>query len=261
LAHHQRKLGEELPGTLSGIIAKMKPKRPNYEYLRFQQAISPKRLEAYRSSPSDKELDLLSKYLWNIGLCEAFYPVLHSFEVALRNSLHQAISRLFYEDWLDKVDSRILSSEEIKSVRAAIDSLNRKGQSISTGSLISELNLGFWVSLSYSRYEGKDKLYPRLFRDEEFLPHLPRSRRTRSTLSGTFTSIKKLRNEIFHHDPIWNKSNLKKEYDNALEAIQWISPILYETTKHLSRFPDVYAQGHTIYVKTLQVIMFGDEKN
>ncbi|WGV28208.1 Abi family protein [Halotia branconii] len=239
----------------------MKPKRPSYKFLRFQRAISPKRLEAYRSSSSDKELDLLSTYLWNIGLCEAFYPVLHSFEIALRNNLHQAISRLFYEDWLDKIDSQILQPEGIQSVKTAIKSLNKKNQSISTGNLISELNLGFWVSLSYARYEGKDKLYPRLFKDKEFLPHLPKSRRTRSTLSRTFTSINQLRNQIFHHNPVWNKSNLREEYDNALEAIQWISPILYETTKHLSRFPDVYAQGRAFYVKILEAIMTNYERN
>ena len=253
--HHQAKLGEDLPGTLPCIVAKMKPKRPSHEFSRFRQAISPKRLEAYRKSPSDKELDLLATYLWNIGLCEAFYPVLHSFEVALRNSLHQAISRSFYEDWLDKIDSRILFPEEVQSIQAAIESLNKKNQIISTGNLISELNLGFWVSLSYAKYEKKDKLYPKLFNDKEFLPYLPKTQRTRKTLSSTFTSIKKLRNEIFHHDPIWNKSNLKKEYNHILEAIQWISPILYETTKNISRFPDVYAQGRTIYVKTLEAIM------
>jgi len=224
---------------------KPKPKLPNYEFLRFQQAISPKRLEAYRNLPSDSNLDLLSTYLWNIALSEALYPVLHNFEIALRNSFHQAISRSFYEDWLGTIDSKILHPEEVKFVKSATESLGKKGQSISTGNLISELNLGFWVSLSYVRYEGKNKLYPRLFKDKEFLPHLPTILRTRRTLSDRFTSIRKLRNQVFHHDPIWDKSNLKQAHDNVLEVIQWISPMLYEATKNLSRFPDVYAQRST----------------
>jgi hypothetical protein len=236
-----------------------KPKLPNYEFLRFQQAISSTRLEAYRRLPSDKNVDLLSTYLWNIALSEALYPVLHNFEISLRNSFHQAISRSFYENWLYKMDSKILHTQEVRVINSAIESLGKKGQTSSTGNLISELNLGFWVSLSYSRYEGKDKLYPKLFKDKEFLPHLPTSRRTRKTLSGQFTSIRKLRNQIFHHDPVWNESNLKRQYNQTLEAIQWISPILYETTKNLSRFPDVYAQGHTAYVKFLEKIMLDAE--
>lgn len=238
-----------------------KPKLPNYEFLRFQQAISPKRLETYRNSLSDRNSDLLSTYLWNISLSEALYPVLHNFEIALRNSLYQAISRSFYEDWLCRVDSEILHDNEVKAVRSAIKSLCEKGRSISTGNLVSELNLGFWVSLSYSKYEARDRLYPRLFKDKEFLPHIPKSRRTRRTLSEQFTLIKKLRNRVFHHDPIWNESNLRRTYDNTLEVIQWISPMLYETTKNLSRFPDVYVQGRTIYTEIVEKTISGAESD
>ncbi len=109
----------------------MKPKLPNYEFLRFQQAISPKRLETCRHLHSDKDLDLLSTYLWNIALSEALYPVLHNFEIALRNSFHQAISRAFYEDWLNQLDSKILSPNELKNVMLALESLRKKGGSIS----------------------------------------------------------------------------------------------------------------------------------
>ncbi len=111
------------------------------------------------------------------------------------------------------------------------------------------------MSLSYVRYEDKDKLYPRLFKDKEFLPHLPKSRRTRKTLSDQFTSTQKLRNKIFHHEPIWNKSNLKQEFDSTLEVIQWISPMLCETTKNLSRFPDVFAQGRNTYRNIIEKSM------
>lgn len=230
----------------------MKPKLPNYEFLRFRQAISPRRLETYRNLQSDKDLDLLSTYLWNIALSEALYPVLHNFEIALRNSFHQAISRAFYEDWLDKLDSKILNYREVENVKYALESLKKKEQSTTTGNLISELNLGFWVSLSYASYEDKDKLYPRLFQDKEFLPHLPKSRRTRKTLSAQFTSAQKLRNKIFHHEPIWNKSNLKQEFDSTLEIIQWISPMLCETTKNMSRFLDIFAQGRNTYRNILE---------
>lgn len=232
----------------------MRPRRPAHELLRFQQAISLQRLEAYRSSSLDTQLDLLSTYLWNIGLCEAFYPALHNFEIALRNSLYQAISKLFHENWLSDNDPRILQPQEMRLVESAIISLGRKKKRVSTGDLISELNLGFWVSLSYARYEGKDNLYPRIFRDNDFFPHLPRSQRTRGTLSRQLTSIRKLRNEIFHHDPIWNKKELRREYDDILEAIQWISPMLCEATKQLSRFPEVHIQGRNVYINSLESI-------
>lgn len=247
-------------GTLPVNIAQMKPNRLNDEFLRFQRAISPQRLEAYRSSPSDTELELLSTYFWNIRLCESFYPALHNVEVSLRNNFYESISKLLDQDWLENLESGILEPEEVKSVKSAIGSLKRKKQVISRGNIVSELNLGFWVSLSYVRYEGKDKLYPRIFKDTEFLPHLPRRKRTRSTLSNIFTSIRKLRNKVFHHDSIWNKINLNQEYENILDVIEWISPILYKITKNISRFPSVYNEKSSTYAESLKS-MIENEKS
>lgn len=105
---------------------KPKPKLPDYEFLRFKQAISIKRLNAYKKLTSDQDLDLLSTYLWNIALSEALYPVLHNFEIALRNSFHQTIAPSFGEDWLYKRDSKLLNSQEKEVVQCAIEELKKK---------------------------------------------------------------------------------------------------------------------------------------
>jgi len=114
--------------------------------------------------------------------------------------------------------------------------------------IISSLNLGFWTSLSYTKYEKKDKLYPALFRDHDFMPKLPTTRRTRHTLSERVENIRKLRNKIFHHEPICNRENLPHDYDDILEAIKWMSPLLYESTKSLSHFSEVYESQSTYTV-------------
>lgn len=235
----------------------MRPKRPRYEFERFQKAISTERLESYRKRSSSTEIDLLSTHFWNIDLCESLYPAFHNFEIAWRNSIYQAISRLFNPDWLKRADSQILYDDEIELVDAAISKLSREGRSLSTGSIISELHLGFWVSLSYAKHED---LYRRLFKDKDFLPYLPRQKRKRKTLSNAFNSIRKKRNRVFHHKPIWNKPHLKKEYyDCVIETIQWMSPIFYEITKNFSRFPEVYSQGRTAYTKSIEDTMSGYE--
>lgn len=231
---------------------------PNDEFSRFQQAISQRRLEAYRKRPSDTNIELLSTYLWNIALSEALYPVLHNFEIALRNSFHDAISRSFNENWLCEADATILSSREVDTVNSTIKKLHEKGKRISTNKLISELTLGFWVSLTYSNYEDMCR---KLFKDKDFLPYLPKNLRTTDTISKQFTSVNKLRNKIFHHNPIWNhhspiwKCGLEGEWDKILEAIEWISPMLYEHTKHISRFPDIHDEGYTIYRELLKKTM------
>ena len=232
-----------------------RPKLPNREFVRLQEAISVKRLTAFKKTSSCGNIESLANYLWNISLSEALYPVLHNFEISIRNNFYDAISRVYGKNWLTNKNLNILLGNEINNIDKAIKQINGRSQELSSDNLISELNLGFWVSLSYSRYEGKHKFFPILFKDREFLPYLSKSRRTRKILSENFTSIQKLRNKIFHHGPIWNHKDLQKEYEATLEAIQWISPILYKTTKNLSRFPHVYSQGYTNSVKIVEEII------
>ena len=225
------------------MIQNPRPRLPNTEFLRFQKAVSHKRLKSHQCYPSETDTDLLSTYLWNIALSEAIYPVLHNFEIAVRNSFYEAISRFSHENWLHEIDTDVLLENEIYVVKNAIVSLNKKGKDISKDNLISELNLGFWISLSYRKYERPHKLYPKLFKDKDFFPNLPRINRTRLTLSDRLTSIVKLRNQVFHHNPIWKDKDLERKYSIALDVIHWTSPMLHEMTKTSSRFLEVYSQG------------------
>ena len=293
LAHHQTRSGRGVTRDSQTIIAKMQPnpksKMQNDEFFRFVQTISQERLKAYSRNRSDKYIDVLSTYLWNIALSEALYPALHNFEIALRNSFHEAISRAYdNKDWLYEVNKiticektdegkvlyvwnreldkkipyiGILHSGEMGEIHKIIAKSREEERPVSTYNLISRLHLGFWVSLTRHNYE---EMCRKLFKDTDlFFPHLPKSLRTRQNLSSQFTSANKLRNKIFHHNPIWNhydktlKCDLKGEWDKILEAIEWISPMLCENTKRISRFPDIYdgGKGHTIYRELLQETM------
>ena len=114
-----------------------------------------------------------------------------------------------------------------------------------TDDIISSLGLGFWTHLSYvkyenNKYENKFKLYPILFTDSNFMPELSKNRRNRKALSDKFGKIHKLRNKIFHHEPIWDYPNLKQEHDDIIEAIRWISPLLSEITRFSSHFLEAW---------------------
>lgn len=52
------------------------------------------RLENYRPLHG-ADLDMVVNYFLNIELSEALYPTLQAFEVALRNSVHRALSQHF----------------------------------------------------------------------------------------------------------------------------------------------------------------------
>jgi hypothetical protein len=210
------------------------------ELLLLEKTISRARLESYRNSNSETYSELIAKHFLNIALSEALYPVLHNFEIAMRNSFYQAVAKISKADWLRNVDLNILCPLEAQIVNNKKIDLQKKIRFPSNGDLIANLGLGFWTSLTYSRYENEKKLYPRLFNDREFFPYIPKQNRKRRTLSERFSSIHKLRNQISHHESILKRPHLQSEYDDILEAINWINPLLCKTSRTISRFPDIF---------------------
>lgn len=60
---------------------------PKISFVLLAKSLSHNRLAAY-SLPSDQDsADAIARYLWNLALCAAMHPVLHTLEVAFRNAL------------------------------------------------------------------------------------------------------------------------------------------------------------------------------
>ena len=60
---------------------------------------------------------MVINYYWNICLCESLYPTLSAVEVALRNTIHAAISTQFKDHWFDNQEL-VLKDEHEKVVNA-----------------------------------------------------------------------------------------------------------------------------------------------
>lgn len=115
---------------------------------------------------------------------------------------------------------------------------------------ISECSFGFWVGLFRGDYEQAlwNRLLPAVF------PHAPRRLRSRSGLYERLDRIRRLRNRVFHHEPIWHLQDLEQQHELILETIGWISPAMLELTRLLDRFDSVYTMGAQHYAIELDSI-------
>jgi hypothetical protein len=210
--------------------------------MEIAEALSFQRLEAYRQSPSENEQQILPRYLRNVLLSEALYPVLHFLEVSLRNHTHAIIAEgVSDQGWLAK--ARCLESREAALVRKAIETLARQDKELNSGNLIAELNFGFWTSLFDVRYE-------RVFWQrsiKHLFPEIPRTHRTRHTVSARLNRIRRLRNRVFHYEPIWHWKDLPEQHAAILETIGWMSPATAQTALAIDRFSAVFG-GNTLVI-------------
>ena len=212
------------------------------------RAVSSERFEPYSRANPQIGASALAVYAWNIALCESLYPALNCFEVVLRNSVHAAGTRQFgTEFWF----SGRLRQEEADRLNSLRFRLNLSGnRNPSAGDLVSGLSFGFWSSLFKGQYERI--LWPRLLPD--VFPQAPRRQRARKEISKRVDRIRRLRNRVFHHEPIWHLQDLEQQHQQILETIGWISPAMLAMTRLLDRFPSVYTRGAQPYATELDSI-------
>jgi hypothetical protein len=234
----------------------MQPLRRSTYFSSVSDALSSQRLLPYRVAPTETDVQVSSRYLWNVALGEALYPLLESLEIVLRNSVHTAASGAFGTPmWFDEhlpSGRPLLLPNEQRRVAEAKAELARRGKPVtpgaaSAGQLVAELNFGFWVSLFNAPYESPREpiLWPRLIRS--VFPHAPRRERGRKTLRARLDKIRGLRNRVFHYEPIWHRTDLFGEHDQILETIGWISPAARELARIIDRFPEVHRKGTLPY--------------
>ena len=169
----------------------------------LERVLSQPRLERYRIDSSD-DLETIVAYLWNVSLSEALLQGISAFEVALRNSIHNAFTRHAGTDqwfWsiLKKNDLAVINAKWIK-----LAEIQRVPPT--SGKVIADLTFGFWPFLFESRYNefwrnnGEymlNAVFP--YRPINVPPH---QKVDRAAILRRLNLFIDLRNRVMHHEPI-----------------------------------------------------------
>jgi len=213
------------------------------------RAFSAERLASYHRK-GECEIEYLSRYLWNVALCESLYPSLQCLEVTLRNSINISVSQEMNNPyWFD--DATLIGLNELESVSNAKNLLTRKRKPVEHNRIIAELNFGFWTALFDSRYE--QKIWPKHLKS--VFPNMPRALRSRHIISKRLNRIRYLRNRVFHHEPIWHWLDLGQQHDEIMETIGWLSPIAGDLTIIVDRFHKVHTDGWQSNIEAVKTII------
>lgn len=208
----------------------------------FQQSVSTPRLSGY-ALPEDENLTAsICRYLWNNALCEALYPTLHGVEVSLRNIIDRRMRVLKGEFWFDD-PANLLVPRQGDHVQTARDRLQRDHLPATHDRIVAELVFGFWTGMMARPYQ-----------EMVWIEHVatdfsgvPRERRSRANIATRLDGIRALRNRASHHESIWRREHLRREYECVVEALLWFSPALHASVRLIDRFPDLYAAGPMLY--------------
>ncbi len=241
---------------------------PQHTYFRaVRRTLSAERWQAYRRLATDDDYVTGGRYAWNLALSEALYPALHTLEIALRNAIFDAVAGAYpvtrYVEincWLDAVPSLLLPQDRARvhtAKRTLRRALHRKFATkalvkahMTPGRLVAELSIGFWTYLFGPGYAAArtrpGRLWPQLL--ETVLPGLPPGTQ-RAEIARRLNGVRELRNRVFHHETIWNRTNLLAEYDGIMELNGWLCPEVTRTVAALDRFRAVHADGISRFLR------------
>ncbi len=189
----------------------------------LEKTVSRERLTKYLTATGNNLDAALSLYEHNTQLSEALYTPLQSLEICFRNSLHERMSQAYGSDWLTNGTAPLNAT-----AKAAIEDALRKLRQPIPGDIVAELKFSFWVSLLGTGYD--DTLWRKII----YKGFLTGGGKKRSFVHGRFNAIRRFRNRVAHHEPIFDSA--MQMHDEIIEAIGWMCAHTQAWTAHLSRF-------------------------
>jgi hypothetical protein len=170
-------------------------------------------------------------YSWNIEVSAAMWGGLSVLEVCLRNALNQQLESMTGQpDWWNATGLG-LHFEQKDAIRQAVKAARQAKMPL--GQVVSNLMLGFWTSLLANRYHQR-LWVPALQRA------FPRHSGRRSDLQLRLERLRRLRNRIAHHEPVFNRA-LANDHGDVLMVLDAINTDLRDWVASNSRVPDVLA--------------------
>lgn len=198
------------------------------------RTLSRDRLSKYLAASGDDIHQALIHYERNTALSESFYTPLQAVEVCVRNCMNAQLCRQYGDQWF--IDPRIpLDPDGLLRLADARKALEKGRYVITQGAMVAELSFGFWVSLLGPRYDAT------LWRNALYRAFAEGGRGIRrDRVHGRFNMIRRFRNRIAHHEPIFLQ-DLPGRHREIVEAISWMCPFTATWALSQSRFETVYA--------------------
>jgi hypothetical protein len=205
----------------------------------IEALVSPNRYRTYLKAVEDELGEpcralSLELYEWNAELSGKMLFPFHIYEVTLRNCVAEALRNRYSCNWPDNA-AFVNSLKPVvrrKFIRARDDHYAPIGGS--EGKLLAELPLSIYESMLTSSQAPRlwihKKSFEKIFSGAPVFP-IPQNRGYNEhirklviELQSSCEIIRKLRNRVAHHEPVFNKTDVDDVVPGVVKLLNWRSP-------------------------------------
>lgn len=180
--------------------------------------LSAPRAGRYITAVGGDKAEAMGLYGWNARVAAAFMLPAHFAEVATRNAVDEALTAIYGAKWpWNPTFTQSVPTPAKPVYNPQRDLIGTRKQQLSTGKVVAELKFAFWQSMFTARHDVRiwnseiQALFPNAsgFTTKEL----------RKRIYDDLEVIRKLRNRIAHHEPIFTR-NLHDDLMRILELIE-----------------------------------------
>lgn len=194
------------------------------QILDLEAVLSPPRFGTYLREAGGNRHKAMELYCWNTEVSAAFYVMLQFCELSIRNGAVEAIETVFGPNWhLNR--GFVYTLPVLRGGRGyqPRDDLQTCSSRLPTsGKVVAELKFAFWQHLFVRGQQARiwDTHLATAFPgyDKSLTPP-----QARTQMFDHIEKIRKLRNRIAHHEPIFAR-NLVEDRDRIRKVIEWRRP-------------------------------------
>lgn len=210
--------------------------------------VSHPRLQSYeRTFGVNSSSELYCTYLWSQQAAGILYPLFQNIEVTLRNAIDSAAKKKYGEFWWEVISfnsgvNKFL--DNINKARAKLDSEWRRNESIryrckprsvmgptpkwTHDQIVAATDFSTWQFILSNQFDDTHRrrrgefLWPNLLGKvfKQFNMISPNRKKARIELMNRIDEIRKYRNRVFHHEPIWVRAPNVIDARTAIDSIR-----------------------------------------
>ena len=184
--------------------------------------LSQPRFTTYLDAANGDPKRALDLYVWNSDVTAAFSFPLQLAEVGLRNGIATAIEKVYGPDWPDSRPFLRDLGHRRRGYNPASDLSTTFRKVDTTGKVIAELKFAFWQEMFTARHDNTI-WNPHL---ASCFPNCPFAnvQQMRGHAYREVNEVRKLRNRIAHHEPIFAR-NLAQDLARVKAIALWLNHV------------------------------------